>query len=121
MSMYVSVNGWIEVDHKQRAQVEQIIDAADEGFYSGGWAFPRKPFNWALRIFYGGDIREGAEDWLLDQVRRIATMTPVDDDGDMPVGVFILYDERGATTAWHVRGGEVLMCEAPEVAWLIRE
>ena len=121
MGMYVSVSGWIEVDHHQRAQVEQIIAAADDGFYSGGWAFPRKPFNWVLRVFYGGDIREGTEDWLLDQVRQIATMTPANEDGDMPVGMFVLYDERGATTSWHVYDGQVLIHEAPELAWLIRE
>jgi hypothetical protein len=69
MGMYVSVRGWLEVDHKQREAVESVIAAARRDLYSGGWAFPERPFNWNLHVFYGGDIAELALPWLRERSR----------------------------------------------------
>jgi hypothetical protein len=98
--MYVSARGWLQVDHQQRDAVEAIIAEAHDDFYAGGWSFPRKPFNWSLYVFYGGDIRVSGLPWLRSQVDRIAAMEPVDDDGDMPIGLFVLTDETAQVTAW---------------------
>ena len=103
--MYVSVRGWIEVAPAQRAAVEKIIADAEDGFYSGGWGFPRAPFNWSLSVFHGGDVREEALDWLRGQLMQIAALDPVDEDGDLPVGLLILTDERGSVTAWEIDAG----------------
>ena len=50
--------------------------AARRDLYSGGWAFPERPFNWALYVFYGGDIREAELPWLREQVESIAALPP---------------------------------------------
>jgi hypothetical protein len=56
VGMNASVRGWLEADHRQRQAVEPVIAAAHRDLYSGGWAFPKLPFNWTLYVFYGGDI-----------------------------------------------------------------
>jgi hypothetical protein len=121
MGMYVSVRGWLEADHKQREAVEAVITAARQDLYSGGWAFPERPFNWKLHVFYGGDIRELALPWLREQIESMAALPPVDDDGDMPVGLFVLSDERGAVSLWEVRDGMVHDRPAPELQWIFRK
>jgi len=119
MAMYVSVRGWLEVDHQQRSLVEQIIEAHRDGHYSGGWGFPTAPFNWQLYVFYGGDLRESAVGWLRDQVSEIARLPPVDDDQDMPVGFFLLSDERQTAVAWTIRDGRLDEAAAPtDLHWL---
>jgi hypothetical protein len=121
MGMYASVRGWLEVDRRQRAAVEAVIEDARRDLYSGGWAFPERPFNWALYVFYGGDIREAELPWLRGQVQAMAALPPADDDGDRPVGLFVVSDERGAVSAWEVRDGIVRDRPAPELSWVFRE
>ena len=48
-------------------------------------------------MFYGGDIREAELPWLREQVESMAALAPTDDDGDMPVGAFVISDERAET------------------------
>jgi hypothetical protein len=74
--MYVSVRGWIELDHSLRPSAEEIIEQARDIHPSGGWSFPAKPFNWALYLFYGGDIRETALPWIRDQIIQLAAPPP---------------------------------------------
>ena len=106
MGMYASVHAWLEVGRRQRAAVEAVIEAARRDLYSGGWGFPERPFNWALYVFYGGDIREGQLPWRgCALVESMAALPPADDDGDMPVGLFVISDERAAVSVWEVRDG----------------
>ncbi|HEY3907726.1 MAG TPA: hypothetical protein VGM14_27740 [Streptosporangiaceae bacterium] len=121
MGMYVSARGWLEVDHKQRDAVQAIIDAARDDHYSGGWSFPDRPFNWQLYVFYGGDLRESGLPWLRAQVARVAALPPVDDDGDMPIGLFVMSDERANVTVWEIRDGSIHDRPAPELAWIFRK
>lgn len=121
MGMYASVRGWLETDSQQRAAAEDVIRRHDDGFYSGGWAFPAAPFNWTLYLFYGGDVREGELPWLREQVAELAALAPVDADGDRPAGFFLITDERRHTRAWEVRDGVVADRAAPELAWFARE
>lgn len=115
--MYVAVRGWLEVDHQQRHQVEEIIARHSHDTYSGGWAFPVRPFNWGLYVFYGGDIRESALAWFRDQLAELARLDPVD-DLDMPAGFFLLSDERQQSTSWIIRDGLVTETPAPaELHW----
>jgi hypothetical protein len=118
--MYVSVRGWLQVDHKQRSAVESIIAAARKEMYSGGWGFPASPFNWWLYVFYGGDIREAELPWQRDQLSDMAALQPVDEDSDMPIGLFVLTDERAAVNVWEISSGEVSDRSAPELAWTFR-
>jgi len=119
--MYASVRGWLEADRRQRAAVEAVIEAAHRDLYSGGRAFPERPFNWALYVFYGGDIREAELPWLRAQVEAMAALPPADDDGDMPAGLFVISDERAAVSVWEVRDGAVRARPAPELLWVFRE
>ena len=121
MGMYASVRGWLEADRLQRAAVEAVIEDARTDLYSGGWAFPERPFNWALYVFYGGDIREAGLPWLRAQVETMAALPPADDDGDMPVGLFVISDERSAVSVWDVRDGTVRDRPAPDLQWVSRE
>jgi hypothetical protein len=118
MGMYASVRGWIELDHKQRQRAEHIIEQAQDGFYSDGWSFPAKPFNWTLYLFYGGDVREQALPEIREQIERLASLPPVDDDGDLPRGLFIVTDERGNAESWEIREGSIRTRTAPEFGWL---
>jgi hypothetical protein len=120
MGMYASVRGWLQVDHKQREAAESLIAAAHHDLYSGGWGFPSRPFNWPLYVFYGGDPREGYLPWLREQVSGLAALPPVDDDGDMPAGLFVISDERAAVYVWEVRDGMVHERPSPELAWVLR-
>jgi hypothetical protein len=113
MGMYVSVRGWLEVDRQQGQQVEKVIDRHRHDLYSGGWAFPAAPFNWTLYVFYGGDLRESELGWFRDQLSELATLPPVDDDLDLPAGLFLLSDERQTSTLWTVRNGQVDETPAP--------
>src|SRR5215469_10554674 len=106
MGMYASVRGWLEADPRQQEAVQAVIDAARRDFYSNGWAFAR-PFNMGLYVFYGGTIKETELPWLREQVESMAALPPVDDDGDMPVGLFVISDERAAVSVWEVRDGMV--------------
>lgn len=85
-----------------------------------GGRSPEHPYNWALYVFYGGDIREAELPWLLEQIQSIAALPPADDDGDMPVGLFAISDERAAVTAWEIRDGRVRDRPAPELPWVLR-
>jgi hypothetical protein len=121
MGMYVAVRGWLELDHKHRSRVEQIIEAHRDDHYSGGWAFPARPFNWSLYVFFGGDLRESAVEWLRGQVSEIACLPPVDDDGDRPAGFFLLTDERQDSSTWSVRDGRLEQTATPQALhWLAR-
>ncbi|MFI6101391.1 hypothetical protein ACIA8G_38085 [Lentzea sp. NPDC051213] len=116
--MYVAVRGWLEFDQEQLAQVEEVLAKYSHDPYAGGWALPSKPFNWTLYVFYGGDIRESAVSSFREQVAELARMEPVDDDLDMPVGFFLLTDERKQSTSWTVRAGGVAETLAPqELRW----
>jgi hypothetical protein len=43
--------------------------------------------------------------WLRSQVSQIAGLPAVDDDGDTPLGLFLVSDERGAVSTWQIRDG----------------
>jgi hypothetical protein len=51
----------------------------------------------------------------------MAAMRPVDDDGDIPIGLFVLSDERGAVSVGDVRDGMVHDRACSRVAMDIRK
>lgn len=51
----------------------------------------------------------------------MAALPPVDDDGYMPVGLFVISDERAAVHVWEVRDGIVHERRSPELAWVWRQ
>ncbi|WP_221329299.1 hypothetical protein [Actinoplanes sp. L3-i22] len=119
MGMYASIRGWLEIDFAQREAAEGIIERHRHELYSGGWAFPVRPFNWSLYLFYGGDIRQGEVPWLREQVEQLARMTPVDEDDDWPRGLFVVTAEEGAgASMWQVREAAVTEVPAPGPFWL---
>ena len=119
MGMYTSIRGWIEIDFKQREAAEAIIQRHRHELYSGGWAFPPAPFNWTLYLFYGGDIRRGEVPWLREQIQQLATLSPIDDDNDMPRGLFVLTaDEQDEAEKWQIHDGRLDNLPAPDLSWL---
>ncbi|GAA4524553.1 hypothetical protein [Amycolatopsis samaneae] len=113
MGTYVSIRGWLECDDEQVPAIKAIIAAHDDDdFYSGGWGFPRKPFNWRRYVFYGGDIRESAVDWFLGQLREIARVPPPDEDDDLVRGLFLASHEAEGMSEWRLRAGQVLISPA---------
>ncbi|HLL68569.1 MAG TPA: hypothetical protein VK453_23060 [Micromonosporaceae bacterium] len=118
MGMYASARGWLEIEFKQRSNAEEILQRHEDGFYSRGWAFPVKPFNWTLYLFYGGDIREGELPWLRAQVAELAALPAIDDDGDRARGLFLITDERGGAVTWQIRNGTLEELPAPSLSWL---
>jgi hypothetical protein len=107
MGVYVSVRGWLECDKDQLAFVKDVITAHDDDFYSGGWGFPTKHFNWTHYVFYGGDIRESEVNWLLDQLREIARIPASDEDGDLVRGFFVASHEVEGSSEWRIKDATV--------------
>ncbi len=112
MGVYVSVRGWVECDEQQLESVKVVVAAYDDGFYSGGWGFSTKHFNWTYYAFYGGDVRESGVGWLLEQVREIARIPASDEDNDLVRGWFLASHELDGSSEWQVRDGQVLVAPA---------
>jgi hypothetical protein len=112
VGVYVSVRGWLECDRKQLAAIEAIISSQDDDLYIGGWGLPRRHFNWTYYAFYGGDIREQAVGWLLDQLRDIARIPASDEDGDRVQGLFLASHEVDGMSEWQIREGQILISPA---------
>jgi hypothetical protein len=72
----------------------------------------RQHFNWTYYVFYGGDIREQALGWLLDQLQDIAQIPATDEDGDRVQGFFLASHEIDGMNEWQVRDGQVLISPA---------
>jgi hypothetical protein len=72
-------------------------------------------------VFYSGDIREAELPWLREQVSRLAALPPVDDDGNLPLGLFLLSDERDVVSLWEIRDGMLHDRLSPEFAWVLCE
>ncbi|MFM9441499.1 hypothetical protein [Streptomyces acidiscabies] len=113
MGVFVSVRGWLECDDRQLAAVHDIVRAADEGFYRGGWSFPA-PINWTRYAFFGADLRAGETPWLLDQLRQIAELPASDADGDLVTGFFLATHEVEGASQWQIRDGDLHSTPAPE-------
>ena len=109
MSIYISIRGWLECDTDQLTAINMIIEARDDGRYSGGWAAPRQPAAWTNYIFYGADIRETALDWFLEHLQEIARLPASDADGDRVTGLFLASHETNGMSEWQVRDGQVLI------------
>ncbi|MEU6010227.1 MULTISPECIES: hypothetical protein [unclassified Streptomyces] len=107
MGVFVSIRGWLECDEQQLAAVRQVIAGHSDGHYSGGWGFPARHFNWTYYVFYGGDVRESAVDWFMEQLRSIAAIPASDEDGDRVRGLFVASSEVAQQVEWQVRGGSV--------------
>ena len=90
-------------------------------FTRAGGGSRRVPSTGLLYVFYGGDPREAYLPWLREQVAGIAALPPADDDGDMPVGLFVVSDERATVHVWEVRDGMVHERSSPELAWVVRQ
>ena len=118
MGTYVAIRGWLEVEHEQRSAVQAVLDRHHHDLYSGGWAFPAKAFNWCLYVFFGGDLRLQAVEWLEQQVRELAALQPIDSDKDYPRGLFVVNNELGDSCLWAVREGGVTVEEMPSLSWL---
>jgi hypothetical protein len=58
---------------------------------------------------------------LSNSLRRIAALPPVDDDGDLPLGLFLLSDERDAVSVWEIRDAMLHDRLSPEFACVLRE
>lgn len=114
MGVYVSIRGWLECDQKQLAAIREIISAHDDDHYSHGWGLPRRHFNWTCYAFYGGDVRELAVSWLLDQLTEIARVPASDEDGDRVRGLFLASHEIDGTSEWQIREGRVLISPADD-------
>jgi hypothetical protein len=112
VGVYVSVRGWLECDEQQLAAIQAIISSQDDDHYTGGWGLPRRHFNWTYYVFYGGDIREQAVDWLLDQLRDIARIPATDEDGDRVQGLLLASHEVEGMSEWQIREGQVLISPA---------
>lgn len=108
MGVFVSIRGWLECDEQQLATVRRVITDHSDGHYSGGWSFPTRHFNWTYYAFYGGDVRESAVDWFMDQLRLMAAIPASDDDGDRVRGLFVASSEVTQQVEWQVRDGSVI-------------
>ncbi|MGW2462366.1 hypothetical protein ACWC2M_25575 [Streptomyces sp. NPDC001761] len=105
--MYVSIRGWLECDQEKLPYIKNIISKSSDGHYSGGWAFPRYPFNWTSFVFYGGDIQEGDVAWLQEQLVDIAQLPRLSEDSMDVQGLFIATSEVDGAVEWQIRDGDL--------------
>lgn len=111
------MRGWLEFNHSQRPQLEEVLARSSDDLLNGGWAWPSRPFTWTPYLRYGGNVREGA----VVTVREWARLDPGTSDGDMPAGFFLLSDERQQSAWWTARDGAVIDVPAPdELHWFAR-
>jgi hypothetical protein len=108
MGVNVSVRGWVDCADGQEALVREIVDRYDDAFYSRGWSTLTGP-NGSVCVFYCGTIREQAVDWLLDQVRAMASVPPPADPEDRIRGLFLVHDEVRGMQEWQVRDGQLVV------------
>ncbi|NDU76600.1 hypothetical protein GWI34_28835 [Actinomadura sp. DSM 109109] len=106
MGAWVYVRGWLEF-HGQQGEAERIIRRGD----ATGWAFPEG--GWLDAACYARAVRSGHEDAVLDQVREIAALPAVDEDGDRVCGLFLVFHEEHGQAEWQVRDGTVHVGPAP--------
>jgi hypothetical protein len=109
----VSVRGWVNCAEGQEALVREIVDRNDDGFYSRGWSTLTGP-NGSVCVFFGGTIHEQAVDWLLDQVRAIALVSPPMHPEDRIRGLFLVHDEMHGMQEWQVRDGQLVVEPIPD-------
>lgn len=107
VSVYVSVRGWVECDRDQLESVKRIIAENSGNDYSGGWAFPMRPFNWTSYVFYGGDLQEGDVSWLRDQLMEIAALPSSGEDSSSVQGLFMVTHEVAGLAEWQIRDGSM--------------
>ncbi|WP_377273443.1 hypothetical protein [Peterkaempfera sp. SMS 1(5)a] len=108
VGVFVSIRGWLECDEQQLAAIKQVIANHSDEHYSGGWGFPVRHFNWTYYVFYGGDVRESAVDWFMDQLQSMAAIPASDEDGDRVQGLFVASSEVAPQVEWQVRDGSVI-------------
>lgn len=108
MGVYVSVRGWVDCYDGQETLVQQIVDRYDEPFYSRGWSVVVGP-NRDVCVVYCGTIREQSVEWLLNQLRDIATLPPPIDVDDRVRGLFFANHEETGTQEWQIRDGRLVI------------
>ncbi|TXS81182.1 hypothetical protein EAO69_00460 [Streptomyces sp. me109] len=110
MGVFVRIRGWLECDHRQLAQVKEIVAAENpDRTYCGGWGFPARQYNWTSWVFFGADMREQAVDCFLEQLRLVAAIPASDDDNDLVIGLFLVSHEITGISEWQVRDGAVVI------------
>jgi hypothetical protein len=112
VAVYVSIRGWLECDEEQVAAIQDIVSTGDGGLYSGGWSFPREPFNWIRYVFFGGDVRQEAIPGFLGHLVEIARIPASDSDNDLVLGLFLASHEVDGMEEWQIRDGQVLVSPA---------
>ncbi len=84
------------------------MDRYDDGFYSRGWSTLTGP-NEPVGVFSFGTVREQSVDWLLDQIRAMATLPPPADPEDRIRGLFLVHHELHGIQEWQVRDGQLIV------------
>jgi hypothetical protein len=108
VGVYVSVRGWVDCSDGQETLIQEIVDRYDDGFYSRGWSIVRGP-NETACVFYYGTVHEQAVEWLLDQVRNVASLPPPIDVEDRVRGLFFAHHELNGMQEWQVRDGQLFI------------
>jgi hypothetical protein len=108
MGLYASVRGWVDCFDGQEELVREIVDRYDDESYSRGWSILTGP-NGDVCVVYCGTIREQSIDWLLEQVKAIATLPPPVDPEDRIRGLFLVHHQAHGVQEWQVRDGHLVV------------
>ncbi|MGI5284477.1 hypothetical protein ACQEVF_14210 [Nonomuraea polychroma] len=106
MGIWVYIRGWLEFSG-QREEAERIIRQGE----IQGWTFPAG--GWLDAACYARAVREHEVHEVLQQVRQIAMLPAIDEDGDRVCGLFLAFHEVHGQTEWQVRDGELIVGPAP--------
>ena len=120
MDVYVSLKGWVELDHTALPELLALLKrsveaAADHGLtkqaalsISNGWHVPRGAAGRSHFVFFGAELRADHLPFVRAQVEAVARLRPADEGAGYPAGLFHLdpHDGSGAAAeVWRCRAG----------------
>ena len=115
MGHYTSIRGWLDYPEELFGEIESLIESFVERcaeldvskeraeLYQEGWSFPKGQVNWTAYLFYGGDVRSYHENFIMEQLKSIASMRG--SDGDHPKGRFDVADDELRESVWSFADG----------------
>ena len=83
MSTFISIRGWLATDFKliesfkattykfEVIYSKYLLAEEQAQLYQKGWLFPRQRINWNSYVFFGADVKLGAEEYIKDQIMEM--------------------------------------------------
>ncbi|WP_146138290.1 hypothetical protein [Chamaesiphon polymorphus] len=83
MATFISVRGWLATEFEliesfkaiackfELMHNKYLLTKEQAQLYQKGWLFPHQRINWSSYIFFGADLKFGAEEYIKDQIMEM--------------------------------------------------